>query len=521
MMKLHFFGAAQCVTGSCYMIETDYHKFLIDCGMFQGSKVLKERNYNEFPFAPNDIDFVILTHAHIDHSGLIPKLVKHGFKGKVYCSHATRDLCSLMLPDSGFIQEMEVERKNRKLKRAGEPLLTPIYTSDDATFAMNNFMGVKLKEIITVNNSVRFRLNEAGHILGASIVELWVDNEKIVFTGDIGNKNQPVVKDPDYIKEADYLVMESTYGNRNHMDMDDKEERLLQIIKETFEKGGNLIIPAFAVARTQDLLYYLHTIKSKNLFNDFDIYVDSPLAVNATKVFCERREFYDDETAALAEGNGGCPFVFDGITFTQSVQESMALNNKKSGAIIISASGMADAGRIKHHLKHNLWREECTVLFVGYQAVGTLGRRIKDGEEVVRIHGEEVAVKANVVFLDGFSAHADQKGLLDWLGGFEKFPKQVFVAHGEEEASNELASIINNMFKTEAIVPKLNETYEIVGEKSEQVVSGESISDVQVRVLYGEVIKRLDEKVAVGMSRQEYQRLLDKLSRVMDYVNKI
>jgi len=489
--------------------------------MFQGNKTLKDRNYNDFPFAPNEIDFVLLTHAHIDHSGLIPKLVKSGFKGKIYCSDATKDLCSLVLPDSGFIQVMEVERKNRKLSRAGEPLLTPIYTPDDAYFAMTQFQGVPLKKLITINDNIQFRLNESGHILGASIIELWVDNKKIVFTGDLGNKNQPVINDPDYIKDADYLVIESTYGNRNHTDLYNKEERLIEIIKDTFERGGNLIIPAFAVARTQDLIYYLHRIKNSNVFDDLKIYVDSPLAVSSTEVFCKRKEYYDEETNSLMQYGDGCPFVFDGITFTQSVKESMELNQIDSGAIIISASGMAEAGRIKHHLKHNLWREESTILFVGYQAAGTLGRRIVDGEKIVRVHGENIAVKAKIVSMDGFSAHADKNGLLDWLEHFESFPKEVFVVHGEEESSLEFAKIIKEKFNAKVAIPKLNEVYEISDTRLEKVTEAIEMTDEQVRILYGEIIKMLDIKVTAGLRRKEYQRLIDKLSMVADYIRKI
>lgn len=520
-MKIHFYGAAQCVTGSCYLVETETNKFLVDCGMFQGSKVLKDRNYNEFAFKPSEIDFVLLTHAHIDHSGLIPKLVKAGFKGRVYCSDATKDLCSLMLPDSGFIQVMEVERKNRKLSRAGEPLLSPIYTPEDADFAMTQFIGLPLKKTITINDNTKFRLNEAGHILGATIIELWTDNKKIIFSGDIGNKGQPIIKDPDYIKDADYLVIESTYGNRNHEDKDNKEEMLVEIIKRTFERGGNLVIPAFAVERTQDLIYYLHKVKNANIFDELKIYVDSPLAVNSTEVFCRRREYYDDETNSLIEYDNTCPFVFDDVTYTQSVKDSMELNEIKSGAIIISASGMAEAGRIKHHLKHNLWREECTVLFVGYQAVGTLGRKIRDGEKVVRIHGEGVAVKAEIVSIDGFSAHADQNGLIEWLEHFESFPGQVFVVHGEEDSSSEFAKLVSEKFKTKVVLPKLDEVYEIDDANTAQIVAANEMTDKQVKVLYGEVIRMLDTKVTAGLSRKEYQRLIDKLSMVADYINKI
>lgn len=517
-MKIHFCGAAECVTGSCFLIETKEKKFLIDCGMFQGTKEIRERNYSEFPFNPSELEFMILTHAHIDHSGLIPKLIKAGFRGKVYCSTATRDLCSLMLPDSGYIQEMEVERKNRKLQRAGKPPLLPIYTSEDGKAAIGQFFGVPLKKTVEIDSDIKFCLNEAGHILGSCIIELWVEGKKLVFTGDIGNKNKPIIKDPDNIDEADYVIMESTYGNRLHTDKEDKEKRLIEIIRETFERGGNLVIPAFAVERTQDLIYYLHRIKNSNIFKELNIYIDSPLAVEATKVFCERPEYYDKETVELSEYKSECPFVFDGITFTQSVQESMELNKVKNGAIIISASGMAEAGRIKHHLKHNLWREESTVLFVGYQAVGTLGRRIKEGEKFVRIHGEDIAVKANVLFLDGFSAHADQDGLIDWISNFKKAPKKVFVVHGEVEASLELVQIIKQRLGFDAVSPKLYEVFDFDSILPIHELQKETITDIQVKNIYGDLIMLLNNKVSNGLSNKEYEKLYDKLNELREYI---
>jgi metallo-beta-lactamase family protein len=520
-LKLHFFGAAGHVAGSCFMLETGKRKILIDCGMFQGSKALRERNYGEFPFNPSEIDFLILTHAHIDHSGLIPKLVKKGFEGRIYCSTATKELCSLLLPDSGYIQVMEVERKNRKLKRAGQPLLTPIYTPDDAEMAMAQFSAVRRKEIVTIDSEIKFRLNEAGHILGATIVELWVGDIKIVFTGDLGNKDQPIIKDPDYIEEADYLVIESTYGSRNHTFIGDNEKKLTEIIKETFARGGNLIIPSFAVARTQDLLYHLHNIKNSNEFKELNIYVDSPLAINATKVFCERKEYYDQETKDLEEACESSALVFEGVKFTPSVEESMALNTIEKEAIIISASGMAEAGRIKHHLKHNLWREESTILFVGYQAQGTLGRRIVDGEKIVRIHGEEIMVKANIISLDGFSSHADQKGLLEWVGNIKKPPKQVFVVHGEKESSQELAKAISEKFNIKTTVPSIGEVFELKDSDSIQLVSPPDSSEEHIRILYGQIIKCLDTKVNVGLAKKNNEELLEKLARIMDYVQKI
>ena len=494
---------------------------MIDCGMFQGNKAMKDRNYTEFPFNPAEIDFMILTHAHVDHSGLIPKLVKKGFKGTIYCTTATKDLCTIVLPDSGYIQEMEIERKNRKLSRAGEPLLEPIYTSNDAYDSLNLFHGVPMKNIIRIDDEISFKFNEAGHILGSSIIELWVGAEKIVFSGDLGNKNQPIIKDPDYISEADYLVIESTYGDRKHSDQYNKEEKLIEIIKDTFARGGNLIIPAFAVERTQDLLYYLHNIKNSGIFDNLPIYVDSPLAIKATNIFCNRQEYYDVETTELAKFNNECPFIYDDITFTQTADESKNINTIKNGAIIISASGMAEAGRIKHHLKHNLWRAESTVLFVGYQAIGTLGRRIKDGEKTVRIHGEEVAVNAKVLYLDGFSAHADQDGLIDWIDHFESFPQHVFIVHGEEESSGEFARIIKEKYTTNVTIPKLEESFELQSTEIKTLNMVSEISPNNVTNLFGEIISSLTAKVSKGLERKEYTRLLEKLNRLKDNVDKI
>ncbi len=520
-MRIHFYGAAGCVTGSCYVIDTGKRKLMIDCGMFQGNKSMKERNYTEFPFNPTDIDFMILTHAHIDHSGLIPKLVKKGFKGAIYTTTATKDLCAIMLPDSGYIQEMEVERKNRKLSRAGETLIEPIYTSNDAYEALKQLQGVPMEDTIKIDNDISFKFNDAGHILGSASIELWVESEKIVFSGDLGNKNQPIIKDPSYISEANYLVIESTYGNRKHSDQYDKEERLVDIIKDTFARGGNLIIPAFAVERTQDLLYYLHNIKNSGVFHNLPIYVDSPLAIKATNIFCNRKEYYDTETTELAKFNNECPFIYDDITFTATAEESKNINAIKKGAIIISASGMADAGRIKHHLKHNLWRKESTVLFVGYQAMGTLGQRIKDGEKAVRIHGEEVAVNAKVLYLDGFSAHADQDGLLDWIGHFESFPQHTFVVHGEEESSEEFARIIKEKYTANVTIPKLGESFELQSTEVKTLNVVSNIEPNHVTDLLGEITTSLTAKVSKGLERKEYMRLLEKLNRLKDNVDKI
>ncbi|MDN5347477.1 MAG: metallo-beta-lactamase family protein [Clostridia bacterium] len=465
MLKLQFCGAARTVTGSCYLVDNGQSRILVDCGLFQGSKAIKERNYGDFPFNPAQITAVVLTHAHIDHCGLIPKLYKHGYRGPVYATPPSLDLCAVLLPDSGHIQEMEVERKNRKNSRAGLPLLTPIYTAAEAEACLKYFRPLEYGQKQEIAPGVTVRLQDAGHILGSAIVEMWLKTGqgelKIAFSGDLGNPGQPIVNDPTPIDTAEYVVMESTYGNRFHTD-EDKIARLRQVIQETRQRGGNLVIPAFAVERTQDLLYALNVLLQHGEIQPQEVFVDSPLAIAATEIFCRYARYFDAETRALASTDeDGCPLTIPNLHFSRTTEESMALNKIKSGAIIISASGMADAGRIKHHLKHNLWRPECTILLVGFQAEGTLGRRLLEGEKKVRIHGEEIAVRAQIVSIDGFSAHADQPELLNWLKRFQKKPGHIFITHGEEQASLTLARLITSELGITATVPHYLEEIEL------------------------------------------------------------
>ena len=465
-MNVQFYGAAGTVTGSCFLVTTDQCRFLVDCGLFQGSKILKELNYGDFPFAPQEIDFVLLTHAHIDHSGLIPKLFKNGFHGNVYATKATIELCSVVLPDSGHIQEMEVERKNRKLARSRGTLLEPIYTAEDARNCMKYFQKCNYEEQFEVAPGVLVKYYDAGHILGSSMIKLIITEEGIertvVFSGDIGNTDAAIVEEPTKIKKADVVIMEATYGNRYHIETENKLDALARVVMQTLQKGGNLVIPSFAVERTQDLVYYLKIMKDNGQIPPVDIYIDSPMAVEATKVFMQNPECFDDEVSGIIKGKGAASlFTGKDIHYVLSTEESIALNKVKSGAIIISASGMADAGRIKHHLKHNLWRPECTVLFVGYQAEGTLGRRILDGEDTVRIHGEQIAVNATIERIDDFSAHADQEGLLEWLKGFEKAPAQVILVHGEEDALDTLQRLIVCDLKIETKIAEYGMIYDL------------------------------------------------------------
>lgn len=468
MMKITFLGAAKEVTGSCYLVETEKSKFLIDCGMFQGSEIEDEYNYQEFAFDIKDIDFMLLTHAHIDHSGRIPLLFKRGYRKKIYATKGTVDLCEYMLQDSGHIQQIENEWKNRKRKRAGKTLRMPLYTADDGKAAMQLFCGVNYDEIIEPSEDVKVKFNDAGHMLGSSILEIWVKEggkeTKVVFSGDLGNKNIPILRDPTIIDEADYLVCESTYGDRLHEDVGDKAKKLMEIIKKTISRGGNVIIPSFAVGRTQELLYEIH--KDEELYkNEIEyiskvpVYVDSPLATSVTDVFRKHLDYFDDEARSYVE-NGDYPLDFPNLHFTHSTEESKALNDLKEPVIIISASGMCEAGRIKHHLKHNLWRSDSTIVFVGYQAKGTLGRRILEGEKTVNIFGEEITVNAEIQNIESFSGHADQKGIMDWISSFKKKPKKVFIVHGEDSAQKVLSEKIKDVFNIETVIPSKYDTYD-------------------------------------------------------------
>jgi len=480
-MFITFFGAAQQVTGSCTLVEVNGKYLLVDCGLPQGND--EKESGIDLPFDAHAIDYVFLTHAHIDHSGRIPLLVKEGFEGKIFCTSATVDLCEIMLADSGHIHEMEAEWKNRKAVRAGKKGVEALYTVEDAKDSMRFFSPCDYETVCEIDEGIKVRFNDAGHLLGSSSIEMWLsegkDHRKLVFSGDIGNFDQPLIKDPDYIDVADFVVMESTYGNRVHKKPENavgnsvptqvRAQELADIIERTFKRGGNVIIPAFAVGRTQEMLYLLRVIIEKKLcptVHEIPVFVDSPLSVKATHVFAGNLFGYmDDETMELVN-KGINPILFPSLVTITDVEGSKALNRRKESCVIISSSGMCEAGRIKHHLKHNLWRSECTVLFSGYQAGGTLGRSILEGARHVTIFGEQIDVRCEVNELHGISGHADQEGLVKWLTSFKKEPRRVFIVHGDKEVAPWFASYVSRTLGIKAYAPKVLERFDLLKEET-------------------------------------------------------
>jgi len=465
-MKVEFLGGVRTVTGSATLLEKGSLKWLVDCGMFQGNKENEERNWDLHPYHARNLSFVLLTHAHIDHSGLIPKLVKEGFRGRVICTQATLDLCEVMLQDSGHIQEMEAEWENRKGRRAGKREAIPLYTMKDAEKCLRSFKAVNYGEIIQVADGVKVRFQDAGHILGSAIVEIWVEEggeeKKLIFSGDLGNSDQPLIRDPSIIEKGDFLWLESTYGDRLHKTRGETVQELLKIIQEAIAHQAKVVIPAFAVERTQNIIYTLGQFIRKGAIPPIPIYIDSPLAISATEIFKRNSDCFDQETKALLSG-GENPLDIPGIVYTKTTEESKAINEDPRPGIIVSASGMCDSGRIKHHLKHHLWREASHIVIIGYQAEGTIGRRIVDGAKRVRLFGEEIAVKAHIHTLGGFSAHADQKGLLDWFSHLHHPGLEVFVNHGEEKISMKLAQLLRDQFKVQTTVPQWREKKVLFG----------------------------------------------------------
>lgn len=460
-MKLKFLGGAKTVTGSCFYIECNKLKILVECGLYQGEGA-DEINRTAFDFRPEEIDYIFITHAHLDHSGMLPKVVRDGFKGKIFTTSATRDILELMLYDSANIQESDAEWLTRKAQRAGRPPFQPLYTADNVREVIPLIEAKQYDHIYNLGNSIKYRFVDAGHILGSSTLELWAqdgqEGKKIVFSGDIGKKGNPIVKDPFAPAEADYIVMESTYGNRLHKPLKESIDELVDAIKITFKRGGNVFIPSFAVGRTQDLLYIFNNlVREKRLYN-INVYLDSPLAEEVTKIYIAHPECYDEEAIRLFSQKSIDSSLR--LHFVKNIQESMSLNKIKSGIIVIAGSGMCDGGRIKHHLKHNLWRAECSIIFVGFQGKGTLGRKIVDGEKSVYIFGEEIAVNASIYTINGFSAHADRAELIEWLSYFKNTP-EIFIVHGEEEVAMSFRDLVKEKFGFTTHVPDRGETFEI------------------------------------------------------------
>ena len=457
-MKLSFIGAAHEVTGSCHFLEACGKNILVDCGMEQGKDLFENQ---ELPIAAGEIDYILLTHAHIDHSGLIPLMCKHGFKGEIITTFATADLCDIMLRDSAHIQEFEAEWRNRKAKRAGAPLYEPLYTTQDAIDAIELLAPVDYGQKITLSEGISVRFTDIGHLIGSASIEVWLEegdvSKKIVFSGDVGNIDQPILKDPSYTEDADYIVIESTYGNRIHSEeRPDYLGEFTRILRNTFLRGGNVVIPSFAVGRTQEILYFIREIKEQNLLPEyphFDVYVDSPLAIEATSVFTKNGRGCYDEAAMELLDKGVNPLIFPGLKLAVSSDDSKMINFDNNPKVIVSASGMCEAGRVRHHLKHNLWRSDSTVLFVGYQAEGTLGRKLIDGAPAVKLFGENIEVSAQIETLKGISGHADMNGLLEWLKGFKNDVSHVFVVHGEDTVTDEFAQTVTDTFGWKAFAP--------------------------------------------------------------------
>lgn len=529
-MVLGFLGADREVTGSCHYVSFGDIHLLVDCGMEQGPDLYENQ---EIPVNAAAIDYVFITHAHIDHSGLLPLLYNHGFRGQIFATKATCELCNIMLKDSAHIQEFEAEWKNRKAKRAGKPEVTPMYDLNDAQGAIDHFVSCDYSSVIEICEGLKVRFVDAGHLLGSSSIEMWITEEgiqrKLVFSGDIGNGKRPMLKDPEYIKEADYVIMESTYGNRNHDTPPDYAVELAKVIKETFNRGGNLVIPAFSVGRTQEMLYFIRRIKMEGIlpeYPDFEVYIDSPLAVEATNIFHKNvSECFNEEALELLN-QGMNPIRFPGLKIAVSSEESKMINFIDKPKVIISASGMCEAGRIRHHLKHNLWRKDSTILFVGYQVPGTLGNSLLGGAKTVKLFGEEIEVQANIVKLPGISAHADKDHLTRWIGAFGNTPKRVFVVHGEESTAVGFAEHIEQTLHLSALAPYSGDVYDLVtgeciaiGERKLAMKKEKKIS--KANTVFNRLLAAGERLIAViqkcqGMANKDLAKFADQITALCD-----
>lgn len=530
-MKLIFVGAAHEVTGSCHYLQACGKNILVDCGMEQGIDTFENV---PLPVPEAQVDYVFLTHAHIDHSGLLPLLYARGFRGQIFATDATCDLCSIMLRDCAHIQLMDAEYKNRKGRRTKDmPLVEPLYTMEDAEGAIRRLVACHYDTIVDICDGIQIRFTDIGHLLGSASIEVWIteddNSKKLVFSGDIGNSGQTLIKDPKPTTEADYVIMESTYGDRDHPPVEgDFETQLADIIQETFDKGGNVVIPSFAVGRTQELLYYLRRIKvGKRIkgHDNFAVYVDSPLAVDATEIFtANRMDCFSDEAMALVK-QGINPISFAGLKLAITSEESKNINFIEDPKVIISASGMCEAGRIRHHLKHNLWRPECTILFVGYQANGTLGRAIVEGAETVKLFGEEIEIRAQIKQLKGLSGHAGKSGLIWWISQFTEKPKKVFIVHGEDAVATQFAETLKIEYGQRAVAPYSGSefdlaagrfTYEAAPVKKAKKATGKTVSGVYARLVAAgqrlmAIIKGMD-----GYPNKDIGKFADQITSLCD-----
>ncbi len=529
-MKLEFLGAAHEVTGSCHYLEFADKHVLVDCGMEQGPDLYVNQ---EIPVNASTIDYVFVTHAHIDHSGLLPMLYNHGFRGQIFTTTATHQLCEIMLKDSAHIQMFEAEWKNRKAKRAGRPEVVPLYDMNDAVGVLGHFVSCDYHSVINVCEGLKVRFVDAGHLLGSSSIEMWisentaegVEERKIVFSGDIGPGNRPLIKDPEYLTSADYVVMESTYGDRTHETPPDYAVELARVIRDTFTRGGNLVIPAFSVGRTQEMLYFIRRIKMENLlpeFQNFEVYVDSPLAVEATTIFGKNVQDCFDDTALALVQQGINPIGFPGLRMAITSDESKMINFNDKPKVILSASGMCEAGRIRHHLKHNLWRKDSTILFVGYQVPGTLGNMLLNGAKEVKLFGETIEVQAKIENLPGISGHADVNQLTKWVSMFDPKPKRVFIVHGEDKVTEQFAAHINEELGLEAYAPFSGDAFDLltgacVAQGSREAVEKKStraVNNIFARlVAAGERLMTVIRKCE-GMPNRELGKFADQINEL-------
>ena len=529
-MKLTFIGADHEVTGSCHCIEACGKNIRVDYGMEQG---INDFQNAEPPFSAAATDYVFITHAHVDHTGLLPLLYRHGFRGRIYATAATAELCGIMLRDCAHIQEADAEWLNRKRKRAGGEETEPLYTMQDAEGVLQLFVPCHYGEEVHVAGGIDIRFIDAGHLLGSASIEMTLTEDgvrkKLVFSGDIGNVNQPLIKNPTYPTDADYVIMESTYGDRSHGPKPDYEQCLAGIIAETMERGGNVVIPCFAVGRTQEVLYFLRKIRADNMapgFEKMDVWLDSPLAIEATRIFDEQtRECFDDETLALID-KGVNPIQFPGLKYSVTGEDSKRINEDPSPKVILSASGMCDAGRIRHHLKHNLWRADSTVVFAGYQAVGTLGRSLLDGAKNVKLFGEDIHVAARIARIDGISGHADREGLLRWISSFREKPRKVFVVHGEDLTSDLFASTLRNRLGLDAEAPYSGSAFDLakgvwITRAAPRRVEKLESKTSRANSVFGRLIAAGQRLMAVikqneGLANKELARFADQINALCD-----